>query len=271
MASRMERYQELDEVKDDRITSSRTSKNRNVYDELYNNATYTEFTDVNDRMVVELDNSNRKINTRESYHKTKEFHDVIAPLENKRPTRPIVIEEEKKNYDLNSVLQEAKQNRKEIDDLENKRKLKVSEYDILSDLSEEQLEKYKQSKKERNKEDPDELEDLINTITSRTLREDLDQDLMSDLLPSGIEETIITESLSKEILDKYNDENEEPKEEDEIDHSFYTKSMDLSTEDFYIEDTSFVEEKTKYIMLKLVLTIIALIILIIITIITLLK
>ena len=56
MASRMERYQELDEVKDDRITSSRTSKNRNVYDELYNNATYTEFTDVNDRMVVELDN-----------------------------------------------------------------------------------------------------------------------------------------------------------------------------------------------------------------------
>ena len=258
MASRMERYQELDEVKDDRITSSRTSKNRNVYDELYNNATYTEFTDVNDRMVVELDNSNRKINTRESYHKTKEFHDVIAPLENKRPTRPIVIEEEKKNYDLNSVLQEAKQNRKEIDDLENKRKLKVSEYDILSDLSEEQLEKYKQSKKERNKEDPDELEDLINTITSRTLREDLDQDLMSDLLPSGIEE-------------KYNDENEEPKEEDEIDHSFYTKSMDLSTEDFDIEDTSFVEEKTKYIMLKLVLTIIALIILIIITIITLLK
>lgn len=272
MASRMEKYKQENEVKS-KIVDSRSSKNKDLYDDFYNNASYTEFVDVKSSNFVELGSVKKDSVSRENYHKTREFKDLFSNNEIKEEEIKEVREFKHRDYDFNKVIEEAKKNREVDYELEKKRKLKVHEYDILSDLSEEKLRLYKEKKKEMAREEKDDLEELINTITSKTLKAEVDDigiDLMDDLMPSSVEETIIDESLSKEILEKYN-YTKEVKQVDEIDHSFYTKSMDLSKEDFEIQDTSFVEEKNSLVVLKLVLTVIALIILIIISIITLIK
>ena len=272
MASRMEKYKQENEVKP-KVVDSRSSKNKDLYDDLYSNASYTEFVDIKSSNFVQLGAVTKDNVSRENYHKTREFNDLFSKDEIKEEEIKEVREFKHRDYDFNKVIEEAKKNREVDYELEKKRKLKVQEYDILSDLSDEKLKIYKEKKKERAREEKDDLEDLINTITSKTLKADVDdlgRDLMSELMPSGVEETIIDESLSKEILEKYN-YTKEVKQIDEIDHSFYTKSMDLSKEDFEIQDTSFIEEKNSLVVLKLIITVIALIILIIISIITLTK
>lgn len=109
-------------------------------------------------------------------------------------------------------------------------------------------------KKQELEEETDSLQELINTITSKSMRKDIDKlqssddnnELLSDLLPKDQNETIITESISKEILAREQEKTktmslEQPKE-DEIDRSFYTKSMDLSDKDFEMDD-EFVEKE----------------------------
>ena len=49
-------------------------------------------------------------------------------------------------YDINNVLEEARKNRQEKDDLEEKRKLKNQSYNILSNLNKEELEKCRQER-----------------------------------------------------------------------------------------------------------------------------
>lgn len=189
---------------------------------------------------------------------------------------------ENKVYDINSVIAEAKKNRIKKDELEAKRKLKNTNYNILASLNPEELEKYRKEKVERTKPDEEELRSLIDTITSKTLAGEIDQatsvDLLSDLMATNImdrvekpepdsdkstdddeidedtfEETGEIEerlSLSKEILDKDQIEKvnklKEDKESgsimDESDTDFYTRSMDLSDKDFEIDD-EFKEKK----------------------------
>ena len=81
----------------------------------------------------------------------------------------LVFNKEKKIYDINSVLEEARKNRKETDELEAKRKLKNTSYNILADLNKEELEKYREEKKLRsleNHEVTSELREIIDTITT---------------------------------------------------------------------------------------------------------
>ena len=158
--------------------------------------------------------------------------------------------DEHKTYDINRVLEEAKELR-EKDSLEKKRKLHNEKYNIL-ESSEEDLEKFKEETKLRHKpiENEEELEELINTITSRELREEIDKaedntsSLLSDLMATNVNEEVL-----KPIATKIEDDSKEEdtnkldkvKEKtmslsDEIDKSFYTKSLDLSEEDFEIDE-----------------------------------
>ena len=118
-----------------------------------------------------------------------------------------------------------------------------------------------------SKDEEENLEELIHTITSNSLRKKIDDELLSDLLPTEEDETIISKELLESIEDtedialEKNKVNEDSDKEDsdkedflkdttnemEIDRSFYTKSMDLSKEDFEIDDDdsdddSFLEE-----------------------------
>lgn len=291
MRSRMERY----EKQENTLTSRRSSKNQELYENIGRNTKYTNFTDVTNANAFDLGTAQKNYRTREGYHQMKEYNDFKPETKVKKELEDfnyIYQDHENKVYDINSVLAEAKKNRIQKDELEAKRKLKNTNYNILASLNPEELEKYRKEKVERTKPDTGGLRDLIDTITSKTLAGEIDQatsvDLLSDLMATNIMDRVEIEgskkeedelekeeeieerlALSKEILDKeqleeVNKLKDQKKEKNSImassDTDFYTRSMDLSEEDFEL-DEEFKEKKLplaiKIILIILVLAIIA--------------
>ena len=294
MRSRMERY----EKETQQETSRRSSKNKELYENIGRNTKYTNFTDVANANAFDLGTAQKNYRTREGYHQMKEYSDtfikepkVKKELDN---FNYLYQDHENKIYDINSVLEEAKKNRVKKDELEAKRKLKNTNYNILASLNPEELEKYRKEKVERTRPDEEELRDLIDTITSKTLAGEIDQatsvDLLSDLMATNMmdrvekpekdespkekneeeEEEEIEErlSLSKEILDKeqldkvnqLKDQEKTGSIMDGSDTDFYTRSMDLSDKDFEMDD-EFKEKKiplvVKIILIILIIAVIA--------------
>ena len=287
----MERY----EKQENTLTSRRSSKNQELYENIGRNTKYTNFTDVTNANAFDLGTAQKNYRTREGYHQMKEYNDFKPETKVKKELEDfnyIYQDHENKVYDINSVLAEAKKNRIQKDELEAKRKLKNTNYNILASLNPEELEKYRKEKVERTKPDTGGLRDLIDTITSKTLAGEIDQatsvDLLSDLMATNIMDRVEIEgskkeedelekeeeieerlALSKEILDKeqleeVNKLKDQKREKNSImassDTDFYTRSMDLSEEDFEL-DEEFKEKKLplaiKIILIILVLAIIA--------------
>ena len=275
MKSRMDRYRNSDSTNKEEY--SRSSRNQELYKNIGSNQKYTNFTDVSKIDAYSLNDAKKNYRTREGYKTIKEYTTV-----DKRPKAQKDLDEfnylyqdhENRVYDINSVLEHAKENRKNRDELEEKRKLKNTNYNILASLNKEELEKYRKGKVERNKPDEDDLRNLIDTITSKTLAGEISKetgvDLLSDLMATNIMDKVdpkdyesddnekediskeISEEkedkieLSREILDKESMkklEEEKNKLSDptddlmkDLDKSFYTKSMDLSDKDFDFGD-----------------------------------
>ncbi len=260
----MQRYEENSENKGAR---TRTSRNQELYQDLGKTEKYTTFTDVSKIEAIDLEEAKRNYHTRQGYHQAREynFFEEEKPKVRKEldEFNYLYPKEEKKSYNLNEVLSEAKRQR-EKDDLERKRKLHNEKYNIL-ESSQEDLEKFKKEVKKTIKpvENEEELEELIHTITSKELREKIDKEketsLLSDLMAtSNLDEVVEAVPEKTETQPKI-----EPikKEEDktkplEIDKSFYTKSLDLTEEDFDDEEEG-EKKKTPVILifLKLLLSI----------------
>ena len=261
MRSRMERY----EKEEQREISSRANKNQELYENIGRNTKYTNFTDVTNANAFDLGTAQKNYRTREGYHQMKEYNTFISEPKIKKELDEfnyLYQDHENKVYDINSVIAEAKKNRIKKDELEAKRKLKNTNYNILASLNPEELEKYRKEKVETTNPDEEELRSLIDTITSKTLAGEIDQatsvDLLSDLMATNImdrvekpepdsdkstddddeidedtfEETGEIEerlSLSKEILDKDQIEKVNKLKEDKESGSI----MDESDTDFY--------------------------------------
>ena len=260
----MQRYEENSENKGAR---TRTSRNQELYQDLGKTEKYTTFTDVSKIEAIDLEEAKRNYHTRQGYHQAREynFFEEEKPKVRKEldEFNYLYPKEEKKSYNLNEVISEAKRQR-EKDDLERKRKLHNEKYNIL-ESSQEDLEKFKKEVKKTIKpvENEEELEELIHTITSKELREKIDKEketsLLSDLMAtSNLDEVVEAVPEKTETQPKI-----EPikKEEDktkplEIDKSFYTKSLDLTEEDFDDEEEG-EKKKTPVILifLKLLLSI----------------
>lgn len=275
---RMDRYNE-----ESNSRPNRYEKNQELYQDIATNQKYTNITDVTNANAFEINNSNRSYTSRESYQQMKKYQNVEPVPRVKKELEDfnrLLKNDEKKVYDINSVLEEARKNRQEQDKLESKRKLKNTSYNILADLNQEELEKYREEKKKKiMTPEEEEFTDLINTIASKTLAGEIDKatsiNLLSDLMATsvmdkvedksslGLEEDIEKEKQEKEELeDKEDSEEEKDKTEDlslskekleeiaqkkeEIekntqkltgaDNDFYTRSMDLSDEDFEMDD-----------------------------------
>lgn len=242
MKSRLDRYN--DNHKEPQI-SSRLSKNKYLYDDLNNKIGFEELVDFNTQTRIELSSLNHSRRSRESYQQLKDYQGLIKEEEKIEPTPiPVVEEQEEKVFDINSILEEARKNRSEIDELEKKRKLKNEEYNVLSDLNKKYLSKNSDNK---DKDEYEGLEELINTITSKTLATDIkeeeEKDLLSDLMATNVDLQVKSpseyEKPSQEIAVKiesneYEDDN--TKEESRMDRSFYTRSMDLSEHDFDFDE-----------------------------------
>lgn len=245
MKSRLDRYREENSPKQN---ISRLSKNKHLYDDLNNKIGFEELVDFNTQTRIELTSMNGVRKNRESYHQFKDYQDLISTGNIEKQEE--IKEEEEKVFDINSILEEARKNRNDNDELEKKRKLKVDDYNVLSDLNKKYL-----SKDENKKDEYEGLEELINTITSKTLVADIQKeeasresdDLLSDLVATSIdlqvqkpEEYEKTEVDSearlvdnKSFNNAYEDSSDE---EDKIDDSFYTRSMELSMHDFDFEE-----------------------------------
>lgn len=242
--SRMERY-----VDNDVKFKSRAEKNRDLYNNLGRLEKYTSISDVSKIEAVELNDAKKNYQTREGYHKIKDYDIKIdKPLVRKElDDFNYLYNDTNKTYDINRVLEEAKDLR-EKDALEKRRKLNNEKYNIL-ESSEEELAKFKEEAKLRHKpiENEKELEELINTITSKELRKQIDDATEKNSLLSDLMATSALEEVVEPIATKIDDTNITKKEENldkkvtklkekelatEIDNSFYTKSLDLSKEDF---------------------------------------
>ncbi|MDD6223846.1 MAG: hypothetical protein PUB18_02470 [bacterium] len=261
MSSRMKKYNSVDQS----TSRRRLEKNRSLYDNLYTKASYTEFSDLDHNNVIDLsDIDENTISNRSEYHRIKGATGLISKEKldyESDPLRSYSFFEDDRDYDINSVLEKAKLNRSDIDELEKKRKLRTSEYNILEDLTDEKLKKYQDQKKEvLSKEDEEELEELIHTITSNTMRAELDQQLLADLLPSELDETLVDVKLDESDSDHFNETNVK------LDQSFFTKSIELSDEDLTsIEespDETFVIEEKVSLFKKVLLAVIIIIVII---------
>ncbi len=271
---RMERYNNSQKTK--HIT--RTEKNQNLYNDLGHLERYTTMSDVSKIEAVELNAAKKNYRTREGYHKIKDYNIPNIAIE-----KPLIRKEldefnylyntdEHKTYDINRVIEEAKELR-EKDSLERKRKLHNEKYNIL-ESSDEELEKFKEETKLRHKpiENEQELEDLINTITSKELRKEIDKatdnnSLLSDLMATNVNEEVL-KPIATKIDDQDNNKDDETKQLEgvknkealnDIDESFYTKSLDLSEEDFDFDDENVKKPSKLLTFLKFIFSLILII------------
>ena len=273
MRARMEKYDTSNnEVK------KRTSRNERLYNEVQN--MNIDYVDINVNNAMDLSVSSND-SSREGYQKRREL-DNLMPSSRERAVyqESTVSPSENRVYDINRVLEDAHKNRTVNDGKEEKRKLKDESYNILTSLSKEELEKYREKKQNRYiHPDEDELKTLINTISSKTLATDLENltnsNLFSDLMATNVmdqvpslksepEEDAPNEALNKDDLaaiqeaipelEKAAKEKEAEQEKEKLtgaDTEFYTKSMDLSDQDF--DGDEFMKEKGMSPVLKVFL------------------
>ena len=277
---RMDRYNE-----DNNSRVSRIDKNKNLYQDFSMNAIYTNITDVTNSNAYEINpnSTNDTRTTREAYQQLKELNTIEEIPEKKEleDVNYLYQRQENKIYDINSVLENARKNRTELDELDEKRKLKNNAYNILSGKNRKELEKYREERKKRRATpEEEEMRELIDTIASKTLAGEIDKettvDLLADLMATNafdkvdasgeIEKVTTTHEVTKvdgEAIEeklKVTTESIEPKEEPTLieeaelkeeksqkidakkDPEFYTRSMDLSDKDFEMSD-DFKEDK----------------------------
>lgn len=269
--SRMDRY------KEDENSPRRLEKNQELYRNFSQNTIYTNITDITTSNAYEIDPqelSSQK--TREAYQQIQKYQDPdTIPKEKKEleEFNHFYPKKENKVYDINSVLEAARRNREEKDDQEEKRKLK-NDYNILSGINKQELEKYREEKRKRMMTpEEEEIRELIDTIASKTLAGEIDKatsiNLLSDLMATSVMDKVsgmneeenssseensseeetrnekedkeqeekqeeTTDALKKEEIEKIKEET--PEKKDDKDEEFYTRSMDLSDKDLNISD-----------------------------------
>lgn len=209
----MERY-----YKSEQQTNSRSQKNKSLYDQIYEDKQYTNVEGVVETPIagsIDIQKIKEIINSREQKSKAREKRVYEEPQIEQN-----YEEEETKNYDINDVLNKAKGDRN-IEDT-NYHSLKNIELNILKGLK----------IKEKYEEEPEEeLKELIHTITNTSMLNKLgDKELSLDLLDDLKSNNNTTIIGSSEAIRKVLKEEKVEEPEDEMDDSFYTKSMNLSND-----------------------------------------
>ena len=248
---RMDRYK--DETPD---RPNRYEKNQELYQDIASNTKYTNITDVTNSNAFEINGFKNKgsYTSRESYQQMKKYKNVESVPRIKKELDDfnyLYKIDDKKVYDINIVLEEARKNRQEKDKLEEKRKLKNTSYNILADLNIEELEKYKAEKiKKIMTAEEEEFRDLIDTIASKTLAGEIDKEtsvnLLSDLMATSVMDKVEDANSLGYDNESYEDK-ESNKEETEEQVSNEEQNIDEKEEldkvKNIIEENKTLEEK----------------------------
>lgn len=219
MASRMEKY--YSEEND--VIGSRSKKNSELYKEISNGE--IEKFDIQSNATVLTDVKNNI-----DVEKIKKILDTRYNSAPKRKSIRVNIEEdenvdenvdETREYDINAILEKARENKEDNYEKERLKKLRDTQFNILSNLNLSKSETEVETEEERT------LINLINTITEREMlnreKDELDPlDILSDLKDGDIDEVDDDDKTlpSSEL------------EPDEIDTSFYTNSTQFTESDF---------------------------------------
>lgn len=169
LKSRLSKYENNDSL-------SRVDRNKNLYNDMYENTNYTNMVVIDDSNEIDIskikeiiDKEKKRVNKHEKNSFDKEEYDSIVPVKT----------EEKKLYDINEVLKDAKAKRNIIEEANEKRK--YQNYKFNENL-EEELNKTRKVYENLIKEEK-ELLNLMNTMTnvsSNTIANDMFQDLTKD-------------------------------------------------------------------------------------------
>ena len=222
MKTRMEKYYDNHE----QVTSSRLNKNEHLYKEL-NDMDFEKFNPNNNAKVIG-DNENvidiEKVKSLLSQnYKEAPKRKSIAIEEEEEAT---VSMEETKEYNINSVLEKARES-KEIDyNKERLKKLRDTQFDILSSL---ELGKEKQEEPSTTEKEK-ELMNLINTITSKELAntDKMDPlDILTEL--KGDDDTKVLSGIEEEVK---KEATKSLAETGKVDRSFYTTTNAFTKSDF---------------------------------------
>lgn len=247
---RMDRYND-----ENTVTEKRSYKNQDLYQSVVNTKTtdITNISDVASSNAFEIQtNDGTKITSREKYHQMKKYQNIEPVPRVKKELDDfnyLYKDREKKIYDINSVLEEARKNRKEQDELEAKRKLKNTSYNILADLNKEELEKYREEKRKRSLEDQEEtneLREIIDTITTKTLAGEIDYETSINLLSDLMATSMLDKVKNPDEIDKEKEENEVEEEFDKPEIIHTEEITDVINETVTEETTEMAEVKEIY-------------------------
>lgn len=246
----------------------RVAKNSSLYEQMKNTELDT-FDIASNAKVIGDNNSQMDIDKiKEILEKNYQTTPQRRSLKMDIPEDEEYVMEKTREYDINSILEAARQE-KEVDyEEERLKKVRDTQYDILKNLELEAEEK------ETSKKNKEELLELINTINLNEVqnktKEIMDSEteelnplnILSDL--KGDENTVV--AGAKEFNDEMaslEEKKETEKEEvnkaldEDIDESFYTNSMSFSKKDF--ADFDDVEEKSS-IFVKIIIVILVILI-----------
>ena len=221
----------------------RVAKNRNLYDEM-KNTDLDNFDIASNAKVIGDNNSQIDIDKikeiLEKNYQAPQRHSLKMDI----PEDEEYVMEKTREYDINSILEAARQE-KEVDyEEERLKKVRDTQYDILKNLE------LEASEKETTKKNKEELLELINTINLNEVqnkaKEKMEEEteelnplnILSDL--KGDENTVVAgaKEFNDEMASLEEEKTKKEKEEiskaidEDVDDSFYTNSMSFSKKDF---------------------------------------
>lgn len=212
MPSRMEKYHN-----NNVNYNSRTSKNNNLYDELYDNTPYSNVesvTTIKKGSSIDLEKIKKLLENNEEI-KEDSFNIVKKSYPKRNYSN---YEEPEKDYDINVALSKAKD---EYTDDNKNRVLRNTQYNILKDIN----------IKDLKDNDNESLKELINTITNTSVLnkledKDLSLDMLEDLKSDG--KTKVNIKPMDEFIKNANVEDNTA----DLDKSFFTSSLSFGNKDF---------------------------------------
>jgi len=269
MKSRMEKYYNQNEE-----FVGRRAKNEKLYREKDYSVYSSNETVIDTNNEIDITKLKNIIQSREDYQRAKSYRNMLN--DKKFDYDDIEVEEdsyEEKNYDINALLQKVKDEKDTLDEKDKMRKLRNTQYDILSNLDIKSKKTKPANDLEQQKED---LKDLINSITNKNSSvngniSDAEEDndplgLLADLhATSALPIDVISNNPDivppqKDVKDEIKVETKNQDNDDET--SFYSDSFTFSKKDF--EGLSDLNENVKSNNILITILIVVLIIIILV-------
>lgn len=227
------------------VTNSRSSRNKKLYEELYNTGSYSNSVVIDQSKEIDIS-------------KIKEIIDKEKNLNQKKNNRPEInfddvtkVKEEQRVYDINEVLKNAKEKRDIIEEANEKRK--NSKYENHLDIEEELSKTRKVYDKILQEET--ELLDIMNTLAN--VKSDMNtsyKDITSDSIKQKTNTiTVKKVELPDDKIEVIDDDGQESTE-------YSTNTFMFNKKDFDSEDLEeSIKESNAFIKILIALLVIAII------------